>query len=65
MSRAGKLTRSARLAGYVAAMAAASGTDPKPDQRELGGWRDRDVWMAEDFDDPLPAALQSAFEDPS
>lgn len=33
-----------------------------PDPRPLGGWRDRDVWIAEDFDDPLPVDLQAAFE---
>jgi len=33
-----------------------------PDPRPLGGWRDRDVWIADDFDDPLPDDLQAAFE---
>lgn len=33
-----------------------------PDPRPLGGWRNRDIWIAEDFDDPLPAELQAAFE---
>lgn len=33
-----------------------------PDPRPLGGWRDRDVWIAEDFDAPLPPAVQAAFE---
>lgn len=36
--------------------------DTSPDRRQLGGWRDRDVWIAEDFDGPLPADLQAAFE---
>lgn len=34
-----------------------------PERRHLGGWRDADVWVAEDFDDPLPADVQAAFED--
>jgi len=33
-----------------------------PGPRQLGGWRDRDVWIADDFDDLLPDALQAAFE---
>lgn len=36
-----------------------------PDPRPLGGWRERDVWIADDFDDPLPADVQAAFENPS
>lgn len=33
-----------------------------PDPRPLGGWRDHDVWIADDFDDPLPTDVQTAFE---
>jgi prevent-host-death family protein len=29
--------------------------------REPGGWEGR-IWVAEDFDDPLPANIQAAFE---
>lgn len=36
--------------------------DARPDRRRLGGWRDQDVWIAEDFDAPLPADVQAAFE---
>ncbi len=36
--------------------------DAHPDRRQLGGWRDRDVWIAEDFDAALPADAQAAFE---
>lgn len=48
-------------AGRPVAVLIASISDPGP--RELGGWRDCDVWIGEGFDDPLPAALQSPFED--
>lgn len=47
-------------AGRPVAVLVAYTTDPDP--RRLGGWRDRDVWIADDFDDPLPTALQAAFE---
>lgn len=33
-----------------------------PDPRPLGGWSGSDVWIADDFDAPLPADLQAAFE---
>ena len=33
-----------------------------PDRRQLGGWRDADVWVADDFDAPLPEEVQAAFE---
>lgn len=35
--------------------------DSRPDGRQLGGWRGQDVWIAEDFDAPLPADVQAAF----
>ena len=37
--------------------------ESSPDPRSLGGWRDREVWIADDFDDPLPADLQATFEE--
>jgi prevent-host-death family protein len=32
-----------------------------PDRRRLGAWRDRDVWIADDFDAPLPDEVLAAF----
>ncbi|CAN5222818.1 hypothetical protein BH24ACT1_BH24ACT1_06970 [soil metagenome] len=48
-------------AGRPVAVLVAYGSSPDP--RPLGGWREREVWIAEDFDDPLPADLEAAFED--
>lgn len=36
--------------------------DSRPDRRQLGGWRDGNVWIAEDFDAPLPADVQATFD---
>ena len=47
-------------AGRPVAVLVAYASDPEP--RPLGGWRDRDVWVADDFDEPLPPDLQRAFE---
>lgn len=47
-------------AGRPVAVLTAYGADPDP--RPLGGWRNRDVWIADDFDDALPDAMQAAFE---
>lgn len=47
-------------AGEPAAILQAYATDPEP--RKLGGWSGR-VWIADDFDDPLPDELQRFFED--
>jgi prevent-host-death family protein len=47
-------------AGRPVAVLIAYEADPSP--RSLGGWRDRRVWIAEDFDAPLPADLQAAFD---
>lgn len=44
--------------GATAALAA-TGQDPPP--RHFGGWRGK-VWIAQDFDDPLPADLAQAFD---
>jgi prevent-host-death family protein len=33
-----------------------------PDSRPLGGWRERDVYIAEYFDEPLPADLGAVFD---
>jgi prevent-host-death family protein len=46
-------------AGKPVAVLQAYETDPEP--RPLGGWRGR-VWIAEDFDAPLPEELLRAFE---
>ena len=46
-------------AGRPVAVLSAYENDPEP--RTLGGWEDR-VWIAEDFDDPLPEELQRSFE---
>jgi prevent-host-death family protein len=32
------------------------------ERRELGGWEHEDVWIADDFNAPLPDDLQAAFE---
>ncbi|MFQ5742827.1 MAG: type II toxin-antitoxin system Phd/YefM family antitoxin [Acidobacteriota bacterium] len=35
---------------------------PKPSQpRQPGGWEGR-IWISEDFDEPLPEDIQTAFE---
>ena len=47
-------------AGRPVAVLTAFKTDPDP--RPMGGWKDRDVWIAEDFDGPLPPEIQAAFE---
>ena len=47
-------------AGRPVAVLVAYEADPSP--RELGGWKSRRVWIAEDFDAPLPEDLQAAFE---
>jgi prevent-host-death family protein len=47
-------------AGKPVAVLTAFKTDPGP--RPMGGWKDRDVWIADDFDDPLPSEVQVAFE---
>lgn len=46
-------------AGRPVAVLLAYDTDPEP--RTLGGWEGR-VWIAEDFDDPLPDEIQRHFE---
>ena len=46
-------------AGRPVAVLTAYDADPGP--RTLGGWKDR-VWIAEDFDDPLPEPLQRHFD---
>lgn len=30
--------------------------------RKLGLWKDKHVWMSDDFDDPLPWEIQKYFE---
>lgn len=47
-------------AGRPVAVLVAYASSPEP--RALGAWRDRDVWISDDFDGPLPADLQAAFE---
>lgn len=32
-----------------------------PDRRRLGAWRDEDVWIADDFDAPLPDHVLAGF----
>lgn len=46
-------------AGRPVAVLSAYASDPEP--RPLGGWRSADVWVAEDFDAPLPPELLSRF----
>lgn len=46
-------------AGKPVAVLQAYEADPGP--RQLGGWKGR-VWIAEDFDAPLPDELQRTFE---
>lgn len=48
-------------AGRPVAVLEAYGSSP--DARPLGGWRESGVWIAEDFDDPLPADLRAVFDD--
>lgn len=33
-----------------------------PGARRLGAWRESDVWVADDFDGPLPDELQALFD---
>lgn len=47
-------------AGRPVAVLSAYRGDLSP--RSLGGWKDRDVWMSEDFDEPLPEDVLSTFE---
>jgi len=47
-------------AGRPVAVIVAYHNDPDP--RQLGGWRESDVWIADGFDDPLPTDVQAAFE---
>ncbi len=46
-------------AGRPVAVLTAYDADPEP--RTLGGWEGR-VWIADDFDDPLPDELQRYFD---
>lgn len=46
-------------AGKPVAVLSAYEADPEP--RTLGGWEGK-MWIAEDFDDPLPDELQRHFE---
>lgn len=46
-------------AGRPVAVLSAFDADPEP--RTLGGWEGK-VWVAEDFDDPLPDEIQQHFE---
>ena len=46
-------------AGRPVAVLSAYHADTSP--RTIGGWRDR-IWIADDFDDPLPPEIQAAFE---
>lgn len=46
-------------AGRPVAILSAYQEDPDP--RVFGAWRDR-VWIADDFDDPIPPELQARFE---
>ena len=47
-------------AGRPVAVLTAFKEDPGP--RVAGGWKDQGVWIAEDFDEPLPPEIQAAFE---
>lgn len=46
-------------AGRPVAVLTAYEADPEP--RTLGGWEGR-VWIADDFDDPLPDDIQRHFD---
>lgn len=46
-------------AGKPVALLTAYDADAEP--RTLGGWQGK-VWIAEDFDDPLPDDLQRSFQ---
>ncbi len=46
-------------AGRPVAVLSSYEADPEP--RRLGAWRGK-VWIADDFDDPLPADLQELFD---
>lgn len=47
-------------AGRPVAVLTAFNADPEP--RPMGGWKDQDVWIAEDFDAPLPPEIQATFQ---
>lgn len=47
-------------AGRPVAVLTAYRQDPSP--RALGGWRDSDVWIDDDFDAPLPEGVLASFE---
>ena len=36
---------------------------PEPPKRAPGGWKGQ-IWIADDFDDPLPPEIQRYFDDP-
>lgn len=36
--------------------------EERPKRRKLGLWKDEDVWISDDFDDPLPWEIQRYFE---
>jgi prevent-host-death family protein len=36
--------------------------EEQPKRRKLGLWKDEHVWVSDDFDDPLPWAIQRHFE---
>jgi hypothetical protein len=38
------------------------GYDESPERRVLGAWRGSDVWIADDFDAPLPADVLADFD---
>jgi len=38
--------------------------DEAPDRRTLGVWRDQDLWIADDFDAPLPDDVLAGFTGP-
>jgi prevent-host-death family protein len=36
--------------------------EERPKRRKLGLWKDKGVWVSDDFDDPLPWEIQRYFE---
>lgn len=36
--------------------------EERPKKRKLGLWKNADVWVSDDFDDPLPWEIQRYFE---
>jgi prevent-host-death family protein len=36
--------------------------EPPRKRRKLGFWKDEQVWVSDDFDDPLPWEIQRYFE---